>query len=137
MNNPFLIPIVAIVMGCSIPIVVMLLDYKKKRSIYELHHRERLAAIDKGMEVPPLPPELFNGGGKPRFRTSGHYLLRGLIWSAVGGGILLSLGRVTGEEESWFGLIPLLVGVAYLLYYAIEGRRLPREADAVKQEMKP
>jgi hypothetical protein len=115
----------------------MLLDYKKKRSIYELHHRERLAAIDKGMEVPPLPPELFNGGSKPRFRTSGYYLLRGLIWSAVGGGILLSLRSVAGEEESWLGLIPLLVGVAYLLYYAVEGRRLPREAEAVKKEMNP
>ena len=35
--SPFLIPIVAIVMSLLIPIVAIISDAKKKRSIYELH----------------------------------------------------------------------------------------------------
>jgi hypothetical protein len=118
---PFLIPIVAIVMSLLIPIVAIISDGKKKRAIYELHHRERLAAIDKGMEVPALPPELFDGGQKAR--GPGNYLLRGLIWSAVGIGILIAL-RSHDEDVATLGVIPLLVGIAYLIYYFVEGRKL-------------
>ena len=123
--SPFLIPIVAIVMSLMIPIVAIVSDAKKKRSIYELHHRERLAAIDKGLEIPPLPPELFDGG--QRTREPGDYLLRGLIWSAVGIGILIACQGMD-EEVARLGVIPLLVGVAYLIYYFVEGRKLAAEA---------
>ncbi len=117
---PFLIPIVAIVMSLLIPIVAIISDAKKKRSIYELHHRERLAAIEKGLEIPPLPAELFDG--RPRATGPGNFLLRGLIWCAVGIGVLIGL-RELHEEASRLGIIPLLVGVAYLIYYALEGRK--------------
>jgi hypothetical protein len=113
-------------MGCSIPIVVLYLDYQKKKSIYELHHRERMAAIDKGMEVPPLPPELFNGS----HRASGpsNYLLKGLVWTAIGIGSMIAL-RQLHEEVNLIGVIPLGIGLAYLVYYAVEGRKLRVQAQ--------
>lgn len=127
--SPMLIPVVAIVMSLLIPIVAIISDGKKKRAIYELHHRERLAAIDKGMEVPPLPPELFDGG--QRARGPGNYLLRGLIWSAIGIGILIAL-RNLDEDAASLGIIPLLIGVAYLIYYFVEGRKLVAGAKKVE-----
>lgn len=119
-----LIPIFGIVFAIglplSIPIVFAVLNYRKRRRLMELHHAERMAAIERGMDVPPLPLELIDGQSGRRRRTS---LLPGLVWLFVGLAVLISLGKI-GEEEAIFGLIPTGVGLAYLIYYFFEGRKL-------------
>jgi hypothetical protein len=80
-----MIPIVAIVMGIGIGMLALLLDYRKKREMFALHHKERLAAIDKGMEVPPLPPEFFQDAR--RRRTPADNLRRGLVLLFLGAAI--------------------------------------------------
>lgn|SRR5512138_175276 len=119
-----LIPLFGIVFAVglplSIPIVFAVLNYRKRRRLMELHHAERMAAIERGMDVPPLPLELIDGQSGRRRRTS---LLPGLVWLFVGLAVLISLGKV-GEEEAIFGLIPTGVGLAYLIYYFFEGRKL-------------
>jgi len=128
-----MIPIVAIIMGMAIPIVVIIADYAKRRKLYELHHKERLAAIDKGMELPPLPIELLGAGPKGRPR----YLLRGLIWLFVGLGTLIALSGITSAEaeKTWMlGFIPTGVGLAYLIYYFAEGRRGQQDAVKAREE---
>ena len=130
---PFLIPIVAMVMGMAIPIVAIITDYAKRRKFYELHHKERLAAIEKGVELPPLPPELFGDGPKRRPR----YLLRGLVWLFVGLGCLVGLHGITaheGERVWLLGLIPTGVGLAYLIYYFVEGKKVEAEAAQAEAE---
>jgi hypothetical protein len=120
----FLIPIVAIVMSMSIPIVAIVANTRKRRAIYELYHRERLAAIEKGVEPPPLPPDLQCESSVPK--GGGTYLLKGLIWLAVGIGIFVSLRTITDEDGTHLlGYIPGGIGIAYLIYYAVEGRKLP------------
>ena len=119
MQYELLIPISAIVMSLSIPIVSTVLNYRKRVRLMELHHAERMAAIERGMELPPLPIELINGGARPR-RTS---LLPGLVWFFVGLAVLISL-RTIAEDEALLGLIPTGVGLAYLIYYFAEGRKI-------------
>ncbi|NLG77161.1 MAG: hypothetical protein GX535_13075 [Xanthomonadaceae bacterium] len=118
-----LIPIFAIVFAIglplSIPIVFLVLNYRKRRRLMELHHAERMAAIERGMDVPPLPLELIDGQSRRR-RSS---LLPGLVWLFVGLAVLIALGTI-GEEEAVFGLIPTGVGLAYLIYYFVEGRKI-------------
>ena len=109
------IPIVAIVMSLSIPIVYMIVDYRRRRDIVESHHRERMAAIERGMEVPPLP-EAYYKPKRPR------HLLTGMIWLFIGIGTLVALGALAGTDVGLLGVIPAGVGLAYLLYYFIEGR---------------
>jgi len=116
-----LIPIVAIVFGTSIALLSVLLDYKKKRSIFELHHRERLASIEKGMEVPPLPPELFQSARERRVVTAGDYLRRGLVWTFLGGAVIGAMA-LEHTDGGYYGLIPMAIGVANLLYYAVHAR---------------
>jgi len=114
------IPIVAIVMSLSIPIVFAVIDYKRRRDIVESHHKERMAAIERGMELPPLPDALFNSfkpSRKPR------YLLSGMIWLFTGLAAFVAMSRVGGDDVGYFALIPAAVGVALLLYYFIEGRK--------------
>ena len=53
------IPIIAIFMSLLIPIVYAITDYRRRRDIVEAHHKERLAAIERGMEIPPLPEAFF------------------------------------------------------------------------------
>ena len=133
MSDPFLFPTVAVVMGLAIPIVAIITDFAKRRKIYELHHKERLAAIDKGIELPPLPPELAGAGPKGRPR----YLLRGLVWLFVGLGTLMALSGITRSETErvWMlGFIPTGIGLAYLIYYFVEGKRVEEEAASVEAE---
>ena len=90
------IPIVAIFMSLLIPIVYSVLDYRRRRDIVEAHHRERLAAIERGMEIPPLPESFFMP--LQRRRGRGNSLLAGLIWLFVGIGIFVALGAVAGHD---------------------------------------
>jgi len=116
------IPIVAIIMSLSIPIVFAIVDYRRRRDIVEVNHKERLAAIERGMELPALP-ESFYQSIKPARRSS--YLLPGLVWLFVGIGIFIALGAIAGDDVRMLGLIPAGVGLALLIYHFVEGRKLP------------
>jgi hypothetical protein len=116
------IPIVAIIMSLSIPIVYAIIDYRRRRDIIDAHHKERMAAIDRGIELAPLP-ESFYLSLKPARRSS--YLLPGLVWLFIGIGLSLALDAVAGSDVARFGLIPAGVGAALLIYYFVEGRKLP------------
>jgi hypothetical protein len=122
------IPIVAIVMGIGIGMLSLYLDYRKKQEIFALHHKERMAAIEKGMEVPPLPPEFFADPRRNRARGPADYLRKGLVWLLVGVAATVAL-RSTHDSDFLWGLVPVAVGVAYLLFYYLEGRKLPRLDD--------
>lgn len=128
------IPLFGIVFGLgfplSIPVIWIVLNYRKRRRLMELHHAERMAAIERGMEIPPLPIELIDGRSPRRRRSS---LLPGLVWFFIGLALLIS--TVTMQEEDVplvGGLIPLGIGLAYLIYYFFEGRAL--EAKQLEQE---
>jgi hypothetical protein len=114
-----LIPIIAIFMSLLIPIVFAITDYRRRRDIVEAHHKERIAAIERGMDLPPLPEAFFKPlekNGRPR------HLLTGMIWLFVGIGVGVFLYAVAGHDVAAIGLIPAGVGLAFLVYYFIEGR---------------
>jgi hypothetical protein len=119
---PFLIPIVAIVMSIGIGMLAIWLDYRKKRDILELHHKERMTAIERGMEVPPLPAALLQSERAVRHAVPGDYLRRGLLWLVVGLAIATVLGVNHSIERATWGLIPIAVGVAYLIFYATDAK---------------
>ena len=123
------IPIVAIVMSLAIPIVYTVMDYRRRRDIVEAHHRERMAAIERGVDVPPLPESFYQPIARRPPRT-GSTLLPGMIWLFVGIALVVALGAVAGQDVAYFGLIPAGIGLAYLIYYVVEGRKQPPAAAA-------
>lgn len=129
MNSPIteviaiMVPITAIVFGVGIGMLSLFLDYRKKREMFAMHHKERMAAIEKGMEVPPLPPEFFRDNR--RVRVPGDYLRRGLVLLLVGIAITIALFDSTRRNYLW-GLLPTAMGVANLLFYYFESRKTPR-----------
>jgi Domain of unknown function (DUF6249) len=117
-----MIPIIAIVMGIGIGMLALWLDYRRKRDVYALFHKERMAAIEKGMEVPPLPTDFFNDYNKGRQRPIAEYLRRGLVWLFIGAAVVLGLYGSGDHENALWGLIPTGFGAANLLYYVIARR---------------
>ena len=144
-------------------IIIWSLNIRYRRQ--ELRHKERMAALEKGAELPAEPAERPPVPWSPRV-----YLLRGLIWLFIGLGLStfllglsLSIGSrpVTLEDRLWkaqnlrhegateeeikqylnegkdssrrempegialIGLIPMGVGIAYLIYYRGEQGRPP------------
>ena len=110
-----LIPISGITLGLGTAMLRLWLDYRKKRELFQLHHVERMAAIDKGIDLPPLPSQYFAD-----YRlASADYLRYALIWSLAG--IAFSGALYVTSRSLWvWGLIPVAVGIAYLLFYRIE-----------------
>ena len=94
-----------------VAIVAVVLFFKHRRNA--MMHQTLRAMIEKGV---PVTPELVaalrsqcDGGGQRMC-----YLLPGLIFSAVGIGLLINAGRG--------GLIPLLIGIAFLVSWQVEKR---------------
>jgi uncharacterized membrane protein len=133
----------------------LFLRYRKR----DLQHKERLAALEKGMPLPELHEA--RSSWSPRV-----YLLRGMMWLFGGIAIVVFLAAVTGssprhrslenrldraenlnrlgatdeqikqaesepEENngpppaiSLLGLIPIGVGLAYLIFYRSESKQI-------------
>lgn len=126
MDPEVIIPVVAITFAIGGPVAAVLvwlsLNYRKRRRLMELHHAERMAAIERGMDIPPLPIELIDGRAPKRRRTS---LLPGLVWFFIGLAISGGMALADDRDIPWmFGLIPLGIGLAYLVYYFVEGRAI-------------
>ena len=111
-----LIPIVAIIFGIAVAVVAIVASHREKTQRAELRHRERLAAIEKGMELPPDPVEPENGKKGLGLRSGVSSLLVGVV-------LYFALRAVAGEGVALFGLIPAAVGVANLVFYFLEGRK--------------
>ena len=112
-----MIPISMIVLGVAVAIVAIVTAHRRRVQRNELRHKERMAALEKGMELPPDPIEA-ETGGKP-----GGGLRSGIGGILVGVVLYLALRGVADDDVALFGLIPAAVGVASLVSYIVESRR--------------
>jgi len=102
----FLVPIIFWVAAAAVVIVAIIMAHRTTRMRYEVIQ----LAIKEGKD---LPPELFRNGLHRRRRDP---LLGGLVLTAVGVALAVALGVAAGWVQAVWGLIPLLVGVAFLVY---------------------
>lgn len=124
------IPIVAIVGGISFAAYSTYLKVRRQRETLQMYHAERMAAIEKGIELPPLPPELlheryydgdYRGGYRRwRRRSSGVTIL------FVGAAVTLALWQVNRDDSFWWGLIIIAVGLGRIVgNYLEDGPEIP------------
>lgn len=112
-----LVPIFAIVGGFSVAIVAIVVGYREKMRRAELRHRERITALEKGIELPPDPEP------DPDARRTGS-LKRGLAGLFLGIVLYFALREVAGHDVAIFGLIPAALGVANLIsHFAAREKR--------------
>ena len=110
------IPIVAIVMGVGIGMMAIWSEHKRKAQMLEQVHKERLAAIEKGVEVPAIPPGLVGFQPSDKVPTFARALRSGLIWALVGVVLYFAVDNAGGREGAMFALIPLAIGIGQLVY---------------------
>jgi hypothetical protein len=104
-------------------------------------HRERLAALEKGIEMPPLVEEIQRGS----FNVQRLLLLAGLCWVSVGVALFMTLNELAGGDLSvpigvdgsgftWasvhvnsglrpLGLAPIGIGLSHIVVYFVGRRR--------------
>lgn len=133
LGNPLLIPILAITLGCGIPLLAIFLDYRKRKQMFALYHQERMAAIEKGIELPPLPEEFFREDGKGKPRSAHGDFGWGLFWLLGGLALLVALYFNDKGTSSLYALIPVAVGVHYLIYYYVVGKKEALRIEAERQ----
>lgn len=116
-----MLPVFAMVLGIGLVMFAIYLDFSRKRTMLQLHHAERMAAIEKGIELPPLPEELFRGRGSP---ASSRRV--GLILLFIGVATTLALWASAGDIF-WWGLVPTGLGIAFLLTAFFDARELRQQ----------
>ena len=89
-----------VMIGCAI-----YFKYRRNRTLHETLR----TMIDKGV---PIPPELVVPPGLIARRRTGTDLRNGMVMLAIGAGIMIFSWR--------WGLIPALIGVAFLITWKIE-----------------
>ena len=100
------------------------LHYQRRTLI----HRERLAAIEKGVDLPPLEQEV----KRTAWNVQRTLLLAGLVWLSLGIGAFVTLSAVIASPVNaklevrpgiqWIGLAPAAIGLSHLVVY-LAGKR--------------
>jgi hypothetical protein len=148
---------IVILVGFIIVGAIVVLSLNNRFRLRELDHREKLAAIEKGVDLPVRETAPW---------TPRTYLLHGMIWLFAGLASFVALSAIAvtsrrvvpveatlaavndarfrgatpaevemllkaprGEEGmpigiGFLGLIPVGVGLAYLIFYRVESRKL-------------
>jgi hypothetical protein len=138
MNNGHFLIFVAIV-AVAVAYLFQLWARHQRRLMI---HRERLAALEKGMELPPVEHEIQRGS----WNVQRLLLLAGLCWISVGVALFMALNELAFEPPlqfpwgvdaggvSWFevqvrpgmrslGLAPIGIGVAHIVVFFVGRRR--------------
>ena len=91
-------------------------------------HQERLAAIEKGVELPPLEQEV----KRSNWNVQRILLLAGLIWISLGVGAFVTLTALLIDPKLGIpqglplvGVAPVAIGLSHLIVYAV-GRKKDR-----------
>ena len=122
------IPIFGIVFGVGVAIVSIVAGHRERIKRAELRHRERIAALEKGIELPPEPDY------DARSKRAGS-LKSGLMGIFVGIVLYFALRAVADDDVALFGLIPTAVGIANLIAYFVESKKNGNgNGDAAKRD---
>lgn len=96
------------------------LNYQRRAMI----HRERLSAIEKGIELPPVAQEIKTISTN----VQRILLLAGLIWISIGIGIFVVLNSMLAHPEGlpdlhqgiqWVGIAPVMIGLSHLIVFLV------------------
>lgn len=121
-----LIPVVAL----AFVVVVIWLVFRTAARQRAVLSQERLAAIERGIQ---LPPEAFLDS---RHRHERNSLRTGMVELAVGAGVVIMVLIGSPDSRLWgAGVVVILLGLAHIAYWLIRGRREWEEARATEMEL--
>ena len=135
----FLILVLGLAAGGGLSVWSRHLAQKKRLEVRRMIHRERMAALEKGVGLSELPPDLAGAAGGARGEAGGEgagarwvqrsALAAGLTLVFVGLGMSVGLHLVPETPElsglgdlAFLGVIPLFAGVGLLLFWWLDRR---------------
>ena len=114
-----MVPIIFILGVAAVIVVALLMAHRAA----QMRQETIQLAIKEGRE---LPPELFMRMRYPRHPPP---LLGGQILTALGIAVSISVGVVCGPVQAVWGLIPLFIGVAILIYVPLSRKQKKEEEN--------
>jgi hypothetical protein len=111
-------------------VMVAVIGYLAFRQWLQLNRRkmihcERLAAIEKGVNLPPLEQE----AKRSSWSVQRFLLLAGFVWLSLGIGTFVTLSALLAHPTQvtegipqgmqWIGLAPVCIGLSHLIVYLI------------------
>jgi hypothetical protein len=136
MNGVFFIPIVAIVFGIGIGMLGLWTDHKRKSQVLEHQHRERMAALEKGITLPPARIEDALKS-QDKMVNPARMLRSGVLLLSLGVVLYFAIDAAGGREGALFGLIPATLGLANLAYSAVLFRDQQKAAEEKLRNLPP
>jgi hypothetical protein len=134
--NVFWIPIVAIVFGIGIAMLGLWTDHQRRTQKLEHLHRERMAAIEKGVPLPATTEDRDRTDDK--WSNPARMLRSGILLLALGIILYFAIDAAGGVEGALFGLIPSALGLANLAYAAVLfSRERKTEEGKARQRLSP
>jgi hypothetical protein len=129
-GSPFIVPVASFVMVLGIVAVGAWSNARKR----EIESQERLAAIAKGIVLPPTAAEIAAAQGRPAtslVRRRANIRLAGIVLLGASAGIALffiALASILQERDVLCGaacaLIPFGIGVGFLIDTRIQSREI-------------
>ncbi len=107
------IPIIFVLGAIAVTITAMILDAGRK----DRKHRERLLAMEKGIELPEDPIKT----SPPRYLAMRAW---GFEFSFIGIATFIGITAEEGFRHGSWGLIPLSIGIALLVAAYLEKKEL-------------
>ena len=109
----------------AIVAIALFVHYRKQ----VLRNKERMAAIEKGIALPDLA-EVRREGRRTQHRDGS--LRTALILLFTGIGLTLALYVNSGENGAVWGAFVGFIGLGYLVYWLIAGRKLKMTGDGAE-----
>ncbi len=135
-SSPFIVPVA----GCFMILGIVVASIWSGIRNREIQSTERLAAIAKGVAVPPTAEELAAMHGQPSIdntRRRGNTRRAGIILLGTAAGVILFfvvLSSILQERDvlcgAAAGLIPLGIGAGFLIDARIQTRELEEAANS-------
>ncbi len=116
MDTPTFITFMVMWMLLLFGILGIVLSYRHNRHLIDLNHKERMNALERGLEIPAPPPR---GNGSGHGAPAAHYLHRGLVFTLLGLSLMAAFGLNAGAKSALWGFPITAFGMAYLILYFI------------------
>ncbi len=115
-SNP-LIVILWVFGWAAFALIIIIINHRKKQKILELIHKERMAAIEKGVPYPEWPEYRANGESREKENPRSS-LGAGVILMMIGAGISLTFYLWPELRVVWpVGLIIIFTGIGVVISY--------------------
>ncbi len=107
------IPIIFVLGAIAVTITAMILDSSRK----EREHKEKLLAMEKGIELPEKPVK----SSPPRYLAMRAW---GFVFSLLGITLVIGITAEAGIQHGVWGLTQLSIGIALLVAAYLEKKEL-------------